>query len=173
MTNKQLQRPAPALVFSTNYGTSPLKQRADRIIESVALLGVAASVADGAASACEIERLRLELQRHFVLSERRAKRELGCATERLRAAGESDALRDACDYLRDHLSYLQRLGVVKSLSMVLIADEKVHADEERYLEYVCSAMALKEPSRTLSVAGAILKQRSAENVEAGRSPRLN
>jgi uncharacterized tellurite resistance protein B-like protein len=119
-----------------------LQSRADDVLISIAVLGLAAAAVDGEPERGEIDCFTRKFKRQFALSRPRAFRLMAAAVRRLHSDREGRALQAAFDCLNEQLNLDQKLEVFDCLVEIVVADSRVRGGEEEYLDYVALKLML-------------------------------
>ena len=119
-----------------------LRSRADDVLIAIAVLGLAATIADGEADLREIDTFTREFRKRFALSKRQSLKLIALALKRIRIVNEANIIDCACDTLNEHLDSTQKIGLFEALSDVLVADGRIHEGEEYFLDYIAGKLNL-------------------------------
>ena len=123
---------------------SSLRSRADDVLIATAVLGLVATIVDGEADLREIDRFTREFRKRFALSRRQSQKLIGLALRRIRNEVGANAIDCACETLNEQLDSWQKIGLFEALSDVLVADGRIHENEEFFLDYIIDKLSLRQ-----------------------------
>lgn len=121
-----------------------ISSRADYILVAVAVLGLAASVADGEADYREIKKFTSAFQQEFLLLKSDAVKIIEIALKQMRTYPRENIIDCPCETLNEHLNLSQKMRLFDGLAEILIADGVIHKNEEHFLDYIAMKLNIVE-----------------------------